>query len=990
MGEQKKGHAIVVGTGFGGAVTAHRLVNAGFEVCVLERGRRYAGNDFPSLPEKQEVFPDPARWAWSPTSVGTTEVGRCEAEKQAHPSHWSTAQGLWDIRDLGGVVAAHAAGYGGGSLIYANVHLRAPEEVFKGWPGGITRKALDEYYDRVAAKLRINPITESRAESRPGAGAGASIPKTAAFVTAADTLKRKSFYPPLAIDFGKCRNCGECDTGCRFGAKNTLDLNYLKDVDACASVHTLAEALWVDRTEAGGYTVTYYDHATSKTRSAEGDYVFLCTGSISTTEILLRSRDRAGSTLPGISKKLGHHFYANADSLALAFDTDEPLEPSNGPVITAAIPYRSDDGRWFLIEDGGYPAAMEKAASAFRARALLGRNAYPSRAGRPFGDPFRDRVAAKREAPFRAPPDGIYWMIKNGDLDAMVPAPLREALGQLLDGAHGLGLLEMQRIVPDVTAKLRRDTVAQILTWLRCVVGKNGWRYDAAQRLLLGAAACIQAGFGAKDDRLVQIAQDIVTKRYAPSVDNIAKIGSWLLDWDEPVDRLSHRAVLLGMGRDDSAGTITRDAKTDELSIRLTLAPQAQTYSLQERLMRDIAGEWGAELRVNPIWAAARRPITVHHQGGCPMGPTAADGVVDPWGEVHGYKELFVFDGAILPTAVGVNPSSTIAALAERNVEQFLKDHGVRQVLTQAEKDAIAEWRAHADRKGWQIAPPDVQPSCDDSLRSDAIGIEFTEIMGGFHAPSEAPPPRGPSLMRFLEPPEPSEPRSTRPPAPTRYAAVEQAARVNDPPLDTDFYEHAYQRGRPRNTLELTMHATIADVAAFDADDEHRLAIRGTASFHWPDKNIAYDQADLEGEARLFVNGTFDHYRGEDRFMVYNLSFGPPRPLARWNVTGFKRLHAGEGTRAWADVTNLFVVVERADESLRTYGVVRLPLETFLFEVLGKMRVRGADAKTDPARVAWATALFGDVFFGHMADLYLPTVKRSLSHFFTHPLSRRT
>src|SRR5436190_18819159 len=97
--EPERYDAIVIGTGFGGAVTAARLTQAGLRVLVLERGMRYHKDDFPALPRSGEVLPDPARYAWS------SNEGR---------------YGLWDVRDLDGAYAVTAAGYGGGSLIYAN------------------------------------------------------------------------------------------------------------------------------------------------------------------------------------------------------------------------------------------------------------------------------------------------------------------------------------------------------------------------------------------------------------------------------------------------------------------------------------------------------------------------------------------------------------------------------------------------------------------------------------------------------------------------------------------------------------------------------------------------------------------------------------------------------------------------------------------------------------------------------------------------------
>jgi len=111
----------VVGTGFGGAVTAHALAIAGFSVCLFERGRRFDPQTFPSLPQTPAMPLEGKDW------------------------FWNLDRGLIDIRHLGDLVVAQAAGYGGGSLIYANVHLRAPPEIFAQWPGGLTRAELDPY-----------------------------------------------------------------------------------------------------------------------------------------------------------------------------------------------------------------------------------------------------------------------------------------------------------------------------------------------------------------------------------------------------------------------------------------------------------------------------------------------------------------------------------------------------------------------------------------------------------------------------------------------------------------------------------------------------------------------------------------------------------------------------------------------------------------------------------------------------------------------------
>ena len=212
--------AVVIGTGFAGAVTACRLVEGGHHICVLERGRRYGPDDFPKYPtddlfvvdkDQQEHFgppPDFSRWLWD------------------------RDQGLYDIRDLDDAISVQAAGYGGGSLIYANVHLRPPRSVFNdSWPAAYRPEngdwCLDRYFDLAAYKLGVSLIPKRLA-------------KTLQLQRAAGTMGGADYWfrAPLAINFNEhddplagrrqaCDMRARCDLGCDIQAKNTLDLNYL-------------------------------------------------------------------------------------------------------------------------------------------------------------------------------------------------------------------------------------------------------------------------------------------------------------------------------------------------------------------------------------------------------------------------------------------------------------------------------------------------------------------------------------------------------------------------------------------------------------------------------------------------------------------------------------------------------------------------------------------------------------------------------------------
>src|SRR5262249_50363838 len=230
---------------------------------------------------------------------------------------------------------AQAAGYGGGSLVYANVHLRPPGQIFapappgntkdpEGWPAVYSRDELNPYYDIVAAALRVGPLPATLTAPSPVT----RLPKVDALRQVATNLGRARwfFMPPLAIDFGKCIMCAECVAGCQIHAKNTLDLNYLAEAEKSpdVDVRTLAEVDTITVAD-GIYTVTYRDHITGRTdATVQGRSVFLCAGAVNSTDILLRSKNTLGIEEDS-KKQIGRRFFGNGDAISMVFDT------ANGP-----------------------------------------------------------------------------------------------------------------------------------------------------------------------------------------------------------------------------------------------------------------------------------------------------------------------------------------------------------------------------------------------------------------------------------------------------------------------------------------------------------------------------------------------------------------------------------------------------------------------------------------------------------------------------------
>ncbi|NIQ37020.1 MAG: GMC family oxidoreductase [Proteobacteria bacterium] len=582
MSELKDRYGIVViGSGYGGSISAARLAAAGHELCVLERGREWAPGDFPD----------------DLTGVSA------EIRRDTRPL------GLYDYCVTDQVDVLTGCGLGGTSLINANVLIRPDRDVLDApeWPDEIRADRdsgrLNEYYERADGMLKGSPLPDDIP----------SVRKMMAHKKSAQSGPARFTKLNLAVNFDTydnepnhvgvyqkpCVLCGDCVTGCNVSSKNTLTMNYLPFAKKHgAFIFTAIEVNYITKAAGGGYFVHCSAHSGKKTGNKptvlHAGVVILAAGTLGSTRILFNSRDRGLA----VSDALGHHFSANGDLMGLGYNTDKQTDILGfgnfsdnrskirvGPTILSAADHRYQKNLQdrFIIEEGAIPRAFVDVL----------RMSLPAISG-----------------------------VAGYDTD--------------FDGLDELS--EAGRVIRDLA----------------------GYDVDGA---------------------------------------------------------LNHSMLYLGMAHDGADGVIALNSRGG-VRIDWETGPSKPIFQrISEEMKRLTAAQGGTYIR-NPRWTPffGRNVVTVHPLGGCVMGRNAGESVVDHRGRVFDPSQadpeavhdgLFVFDGSVIPTSLGVNPLFTICALSERMTELLIADGSVDK----------------APRKG-KISPPAPSPP--------SVGMEFTEEMKGY------------------------------------------------------------------------------------------------------------------------------------------------------------------------------------------------------------------------------------------------------------------
>nr|WP_107904007.1 GMC family oxidoreductase [Streptomyces chartreusis] len=526
---------IVVGSGFGGSVTALRLTEKGYRVGVLEAGRRWTRE---SLPKNSW---DLKNYLWAPRL---------------------NMFGIQRIHLLGNVMVLAGAGVGGGSLNYANTLYVPPKPFFDDpqWRD-ITdwQDELKPYYDQARRMLgvRLNPtMTPSDVHLKAAAermGVGDSFhmaPVGVFFGDGEDAGGEARVTPGQEVAdpyFGgagpsrkACTECGECMTGCRHGAKNTLNENYLYLAEkAGAVVHPMTTVVSVTDDSQGGYAVATLPTDGKKKgqgRLFKARRVVLAAGTYGTQTLLHRMK--AGGQLPYLSAKLGELTRTNSEALVGA-QTDNrryrratgeaKVDFTRGVAITSSI--HPDENTH--IE----PVRYGKGSNSMGGLSIL-------------------------QVPYAEGSSRVAGWLANAVRHPMMM--LRSLSNRRWSERTIIGLV-MQSLDNSLTTYLKPDGVGKGLLTAR-------------------------QGHGAPNPKQIKAASEAATA-----------------------------------------------------------------------IAADINGFAGSN-----VGELMGTPLTAHFLGGCPIGDSPETGVIDPYHRLYGHPGISVVDGAAVSANLGVNPSLTITAQAER------------------------------------------------------------------------------------------------------------------------------------------------------------------------------------------------------------------------------------------------------------------------------------------------------------------------------------
>jgi len=319
---------VIIGSGFGGSVSAMRLTQKGYSVLVLERGKRFGAKDFPKT--NWNIF----NYLWLPAL-------RCF--------------GFMGINLLDDILILNGSGVGGGSLVYAATLIQPKSEFFQTeeWPGDMSwEQELQPHFDTARQMLGVNanpkmwPADHLLLEIATELGQEDTFEPTPVGIFFGDEEGRTvpdPYFDGEGPERTTCIHCGGCMVGCRYNAKNTLDKNYLYFAEKWgAEVRPEANVLDIrplygENADGARYELLYEKTTawfSKPQRRVRARNVILAAGVLGTNGLLLQCRDER-KTLPRLSNRLATMVRSNSEALMGVTGRQPGPDYSLGVAITS-------------------------------------------------------------------------------------------------------------------------------------------------------------------------------------------------------------------------------------------------------------------------------------------------------------------------------------------------------------------------------------------------------------------------------------------------------------------------------------------------------------------------------------------------------------------------------------------------------------------------------------------------------------------------------
>jgi cholesterol oxidase len=648
---------VVIGSGFGGTVVSLAIANMyknegnNNRVCILERGQWWISHEIPdsdalrtSLVKNNMPF---NTWAYPNDIKGMlAAIGNSRTVNRV--------QGLFDVKQLKNINVVVGSGVGGGSLVYFNITQRPPRKVYENWPTEHDGDpSLDEFFPLAEKFIGVNPITTTA-----GFG-GMPLPKSKVFQDAANIIlnnkkniinetKKNDDGNPILDPIGKpivdfdgrlsitdistdvfdrgalrpndkdiekytssmetniCERQGRCGLGCIPGARHTLSEQIFTNINRLGlpiDVHPLCEVLEIEEIPSGqGYNVKFIDYRDIVDKV---DY--------SPSNELTKEEKRI------LTKTI----------------------KANRVVISAGTLGSTE----LLLKSKKLDLSGTLGSKFFTNADFFG-----------IINPTKYNVDASRGPMLTS--IALFKDNKNDDFafsieDLGIPKMFAEVFATIFDKMREQrGTIQAAPFIPKNSfVTLFRELV------LKNVNIDDDETRGILSRLMDGFSVSILSSLGNIFSTLLNI------------FSNKANLT--------PEERVSNILVLFGMGRDNNTTSkLTLDNKNNiDLDHDFNLQQPIFDQILDGmKLFAQEIGKDGENSLIIPLWDTQfRSQISAHPLGGCPMGEDASKGVVDSFGRVFRgrngaakYKGLYVADGSIVPTSLGINPSLTITALAYR------------------------------------------------------------------------------------------------------------------------------------------------------------------------------------------------------------------------------------------------------------------------------------------------------------------------------------